>query len=162
MRSIQTATPRRELKEFVRCYALREIDCGEAGLGQADMATVDQAIGFYLDGQTFLDSPDGQSKLSSQISVFGPITPRVGVPTSTVIFLDSQSSLSLSLYGNFSKFRPVFWQTRSATAYCCARELNVARRRSFERYLLFGVMFQNYLTQSLSPDERRRGASVRS
>jgi hypothetical protein len=78
VRTIQTAMPCRELKEFVRCYALREIECIEAGLAQADMATVDQAIGFNLDGQTFLDSPDGQSKLSSQISVFGPITPPCG------------------------------------------------------------------------------------
>lgn len=78
MRTIQTALPRRELREFVRCYALREIDCADAGLAQADLATVEQAIGFYLDGQTFLDSPDGQSKLSPRISVFGPITPPCG------------------------------------------------------------------------------------
>lgn len=78
MRTIQSALPRRELREFVRCYAQREIDCTDAGLAQANVAAVEQAIAFYLDGQTFLDSPDGQSKLSSQISVFGPITPPGG------------------------------------------------------------------------------------
>ena len=78
MRTIQTAFPRQELREFVRCYGLREIDGTDAGLFQANIATVEQAIAFYLDGQTFLDSPDGQSKLASQISVFGPITPPFG------------------------------------------------------------------------------------
>jgi AraC-like DNA-binding protein len=70
--------PSRELKEFVRCYALREIECTNAGLAQPDVATVTEVIAFYLNGQTFIDSPDGQSKLCPQINVFGPITPPCG------------------------------------------------------------------------------------
>jgi AraC-like DNA-binding protein len=78
VRTIQMALPRQELREFVRCYGLREIDGTDAGVSQANIATVEQAIAFYLDGQTFLDSPDGQSTLSSQVNVFGPITPPFG------------------------------------------------------------------------------------
>jgi AraC-like DNA-binding protein len=78
VRTSQTALPRQELREFVRCYALREIDGSDVGLAQANMATVDQAIAFFLDGQTFLDSPDGQSRLASLVNVFGPVTPPCG------------------------------------------------------------------------------------
>jgi AraC-like DNA-binding protein len=78
VRTSQTAMPRHELREFVRCYAQREIECNNAELAQANMATVDQAIAFFLNGQTFLDSPDGQSRLTSLVSVFGSITPPCG------------------------------------------------------------------------------------
>jgi AraC-like DNA-binding protein len=76
VRTSQTALPRQELREFVRCYALREIDGTDAGVSQANIATVEQAIAFHLDGQTLFDFPGGE--LCSQINVFGAITSPCG------------------------------------------------------------------------------------
>ena len=73
MRTIQTAMPRRELREFVRCYAQREIRCADSGLAQADFATVDQVLAFNLQGETYLDYADGRSRRAPKVVAYGPI-----------------------------------------------------------------------------------------
>ena len=42
MRTIQTAEPRRELREFVRSFAYREIVCEDGGFSQPNISTLEQ------------------------------------------------------------------------------------------------------------------------
>jgi AraC-like DNA-binding protein len=72
-RTIQTIAPRRELREFVHVFALRLIPNGTC-TSQANVATIEQAICFYLDGETYLNYPAGHSKLAPNINVFGAMT----------------------------------------------------------------------------------------
>jgi AraC-like DNA-binding protein len=74
MRTIQTATPRPELREFVRAYAEREITCEAGGFAQANSAVLEQVIAFELGDRTLLDFPDGRSELSSKSNVWGALT----------------------------------------------------------------------------------------
>jgi hypothetical protein len=55
VRTIQTATPRPELREFVRIYAQREITCDGAGFAQANTAVLEQVLAFELGDRTVLD-----------------------------------------------------------------------------------------------------------
>ena len=74
MRTIQTAVPRPELREFVRVYAQREITCEAGGFAQANSAVLEQVIAFELGDRTLLDFPDGRSELSSKSNVWGSLT----------------------------------------------------------------------------------------
>jgi AraC-like DNA-binding protein len=79
VRLIESATPRPELREFVRVYAHREIPCNGVGTTQDNIATLEQPLAFYLRGRTFFDYPDGQSQLSPKVAAFGSTTyPRGG------------------------------------------------------------------------------------
>jgi AraC-like DNA-binding protein len=74
MRTIQTAVPRRELREFVRVYAQREITCEAGGFAQANSAVLEQVIAFELGDRTLLDFPNGQSAFASKSNVWGSLT----------------------------------------------------------------------------------------
>ena len=74
MRTIQTATPRPELREFVRVYAQREITCEGAGFAQANTAVLEQVLAFELKDRMVLDFPDGRSKPCPGINAWGSLT----------------------------------------------------------------------------------------
>jgi AraC-like DNA-binding protein len=74
VRTIQMAYPRCELRGFVKAYAQREIMVPQGGLAQSHHATLEQGLGFYLDGQTFFDYPDGLSRPAPKVNVFGALT----------------------------------------------------------------------------------------
>jgi AraC-like DNA-binding protein len=78
VRTIKTARPRGELREFVQVYAQREIGCDGAVFSQPNSSTLEQGIVFQLDGQTILDYPDGWSRLAPKAWVFGGWTPPCG------------------------------------------------------------------------------------
>ena len=78
MRTIQAAKPRPELSEFVQVYAQREIDCGDEVFWQPNVSTLEQGIGFQLDGTTIQERPDGQSRLNSKAWAFGAVMPPCG------------------------------------------------------------------------------------
>lgn len=78
MRTIQTAMPRAELREFVRVYAQREIGCDGAVFLQPNSSSLEQGIAFHFDGTTILDDPDGWSRLAPKAYVFGGLTPPCG------------------------------------------------------------------------------------
>jgi hypothetical protein len=74
VRTIQTATPRPELREFVRVYAQREIKCDGAGFAQANTAVLEQVLAFELDARMVLGFPDGRSELCPGINAWGSLT----------------------------------------------------------------------------------------
>lgn len=74
MRTIQTATPRPELKEFVRSYAQREIECDGAGFEQPNIASLEQILAFDFCDQTLLNFSDSQSVLLPRINIVGSQT----------------------------------------------------------------------------------------
>jgi AraC-like DNA-binding protein len=74
MRTIQTATPRIELSEFVLTYGQREIECAGAVFSQPSGACLEQGIAFYFDGQTILHYPDNRSRVAPKAYVFGGLT----------------------------------------------------------------------------------------
>ena len=74
MRTIRTATPRRELKEFVRSYAQREIECDGTGFEQPNIASLEHILSFDFCDRTLMDFPDGQSVLLPRINVVGSQT----------------------------------------------------------------------------------------
>lgn len=78
MRTIQTAVPRAELKEFVQAYAQREIGCDGSEFSQPNSPGLEQGIGFHFDGKTILDYPDGRSRLAPKAYIFGGLTPPCG------------------------------------------------------------------------------------
>ena len=78
MRTIQTAGPRAELREFVQVYAQREIECTGAGFSQSNTSSLEQGIAFHFDGQTVLDYPPHPSRLAPKAFVFGGLTPPCG------------------------------------------------------------------------------------
>jgi AraC-like DNA-binding protein len=79
VRTIQTATPRAELSEFVLTYAQREIDCVDSGFSQPGGSCLEQGMAFHFGGQTILDYSDGRSRVSPKAYVFGGMThPCVG------------------------------------------------------------------------------------
>jgi AraC-like DNA-binding protein len=74
MRTIQTATPRPELKEFVRSYAQREIECDGAGFEQPNIASLEHILSFDFCDQTLMNFSDGQSVILPRINVVGSQT----------------------------------------------------------------------------------------
>jgi AraC-like DNA-binding protein len=73
MRTIQTATPRPELKEFVRSYAQREIESDGPGFEQANIASLEHILSFDFRDQTLMVS-DGRRILLPKINVVGSQT----------------------------------------------------------------------------------------
>jgi AraC-like DNA-binding protein len=71
---IQTATPRAELKEFVRVFAMREIVCNGTGMEQLDTASLENILAFGFADLTKIDYLDGRSKLVPQIHLVGSQT----------------------------------------------------------------------------------------
>lgn len=74
VRTIQMATPRPELREFVRVYAQREITCEGADFAQANTAVLEQVLAFELSERTVLDLPDGESRICHGVNVWGSLT----------------------------------------------------------------------------------------
>jgi len=74
VRTIQTATPRIELSEFVLTYGQREIECAGAVFSQPAGSCLEQGIAFLFDGQTILGYPDGRSRVAPRAYVFGGLT----------------------------------------------------------------------------------------
>jgi AraC-like DNA-binding protein len=78
VRTIQSAMPRAELREFVQVYAQRDIECAGTGLSQLNTSCLEQGISFHFDGQTVLDYPHAPSRLAPKAYVFGGVTPPCG------------------------------------------------------------------------------------
>ena len=77
MRTIETATPRVELRQFVQVFAQRDIDCAEGVFSQPNTSALEQGISFHLEGQTMLNYPRDRSRLAPKVFVFGGLTPPV-------------------------------------------------------------------------------------
>jgi AraC-like DNA-binding protein len=78
MRTIQTAKPRAELRQFVQVYAQRDIDCAGVGFSQPNTSCLEQGVAFHFEGQTVLDYPRCPSRLAPKAYVFGGLTPPCG------------------------------------------------------------------------------------
>jgi hypothetical protein len=74
MRTIQTATPRPELKEFVRSYAQREIESDGTGFEQPNIASLEHILSFDFCDQTLMEFSEGQSVFLPRINVVGSQT----------------------------------------------------------------------------------------
>jgi AraC-like DNA-binding protein len=74
MRTIQTATPRRELEAFVRCYAQREIECDGPGFVQPNIASLEQILSFDFGDRTLMERSDGRTSLLPKFNVVGSQT----------------------------------------------------------------------------------------
>ena len=73
MREIQTATPRAELRRFVRVFAQRDVFCTEE-LTQTDTASLEHILAFGFGDTARIDYKDGTSKLVPPIHVVGSQT----------------------------------------------------------------------------------------
>jgi AraC-like DNA-binding protein len=71
MRTIQTAVPQPVLREFVRSYAQREIECEGEGFEQPNIASLEHILSFDFRDQTLMNFADGQSVLLPRINVVG-------------------------------------------------------------------------------------------
>lgn len=71
VRTIQTATPRAELKEFVRVFALREMTCSGAGYAQPNMASLEHIMAFEFGDSLRIDDANGKSRLAPKIHIGG-------------------------------------------------------------------------------------------
>ena len=71
MHKIQTALPRRELKEFVRVFAQRDVACTGDGFKQFDIASLEHILSFDFGDLSTLHYTNGQSKLVPRIHVVG-------------------------------------------------------------------------------------------
>ncbi len=97
MRTIQTAKPRAELREFVQIYAQREIECVGGGFSQPNTSCLEQGISFHFDGETVVDYAHAPSRLAPKAYVFGGLTPPCGSASfaghvlSCAVFLKSMS-----------------------------------------------------------------------
>jgi hypothetical protein len=74
VRTIQTARPRGELKEFVRVFALREMTCSGSGFIQPDIACLEHILAFEFCDPIRIDYVNGESKLVPKIHVAGSQT----------------------------------------------------------------------------------------
>jgi AraC-like DNA-binding protein len=68
---IQTALPRRELKEFVRVFAQRDVACTGDGFRQFDIASLEHILSFDFGDLSTLHYTNGQSKRVPRIHVVG-------------------------------------------------------------------------------------------
>jgi AraC-like DNA-binding protein len=74
VRTIQSAPPRLELREFVRCYAQREASGGDACFDQPPMASLESILSFnFLDLET-IRYGDGSSRQVAPFHILGSQT----------------------------------------------------------------------------------------
>ena len=78
MRTIQIAIPRRELREFVRVFAQRDIACTSEGFSQPDTASLEHILAFEFGDAARVDYTNGQSKLIPRMHVVGSQTSPTG------------------------------------------------------------------------------------
>jgi hypothetical protein len=71
---IQTALPRRELRDFVRVFAQRDISCVGDGFKQSDIASLEQILAFDFGDLETIHYANGESKLVPRIHVVGSQT----------------------------------------------------------------------------------------
>jgi AraC-like DNA-binding protein len=78
MHKILTSLPRRELKEFVRVFAERDVVCGVEGFCQSDIASLEHIISFDFADLSTLHYNSGHSKLVPRIHFVGSQTAASG------------------------------------------------------------------------------------
>ena len=78
MRTIQTALPCQELKQFVRVFAQRDISCVGDGFTQSDFASLEPILSFDFGDLSTIYNLKGQSKLVPRIHVVGSQTAATG------------------------------------------------------------------------------------
>lgn len=71
MLTIQTALPRRELREFVRVFAERDVVCIGKGLIQPDVAQLEHIWAFEFCDSARIEYSNGESKLVPRIHIVG-------------------------------------------------------------------------------------------
>jgi AraC-like DNA-binding protein len=71
---IRTALPRRELKDFVRVFAQRDISCVGDGFRQSDIGSLEQILAFDFADLATHHYMNGQSELALRIGVVGSQT----------------------------------------------------------------------------------------
>jgi AraC-like DNA-binding protein len=71
---IQTALPRRELKQFVRVFAQRDVACSGEGFRQYDIASLEHILSFDFGDLSTLHYTNGLTKLVPRIHVVGSQT----------------------------------------------------------------------------------------
>jgi AraC-like DNA-binding protein len=71
VRTIQIAKPRRELREFVRIFAQRDIAYTDEGFNQDDTASLEHILAFEFGDCARIEYTNGQSKLVPPIHVVG-------------------------------------------------------------------------------------------
>jgi hypothetical protein len=75
---IQTARPRRELKQFVRIFAQRDVACSGEGFRQYDIASLEHILSFDFGDLSTLHYTNGLSKQVPRIHVVGSQTAASG------------------------------------------------------------------------------------
>jgi hypothetical protein len=71
VRTIRTAKPRAELKEFVRVFALREMQCTDAVCSQPNLASLEHILAFEFGDSITMDYGRGKRALAPKIHVAG-------------------------------------------------------------------------------------------
>src|ERR1700754_1786110 len=74
VRTIQTTTPRAELKPIVRVFAQREIARTSEGFSQLDIASLEHVISFGFGDRTRVQYKSGQTKMVPAIHIVGTQT----------------------------------------------------------------------------------------
>jgi AraC-like DNA-binding protein len=74
LRTIQTATPRPELRDFIRTYAQREITADEPGSIQANIAVLEQVLAFEVRDRMHLEYPGHLDRPCPRINLWGSLT----------------------------------------------------------------------------------------
>ena len=70
-RTTQSATPRPELREFVRCFAHREMRLGDEIHSQSDAASLEHILAFSFSGRPLLNFRDGKGEHVPWIHLVG-------------------------------------------------------------------------------------------
>jgi AraC-like DNA-binding protein len=78
VRTIQTAVPRTELKDFVRVFALREMTCTDGGYTQPIMAALEHIMAFEFGDSLTIEYGPGKSKVAPKIHAYGSQTSPYG------------------------------------------------------------------------------------
>lgn len=74
MRTIQSATPRAELREFVRIFAQREVSADEPDSSQANIAVLEQVLAFELRDRMRLEYPGQTDRPCPRLNLWGSLT----------------------------------------------------------------------------------------
>ncbi|MDQ2842403.1 MAG: helix-turn-helix domain-containing protein [Acidobacteriota bacterium] len=77
MHKIVSVSPGRELKEYVRAFAQREIDCATAEIVQPVLACLEPTIELDFCHSPLIEYDTGSSETASPISIVGPHTSRL-------------------------------------------------------------------------------------
>jgi AraC-like DNA-binding protein len=78
-RTTQSAPPRPELREFVRCFAHREMRLGDEIYSQSDAASLEHILAFSFSGRPFLNFPNGKGEYVPWIHLVGSQSDRLSL-----------------------------------------------------------------------------------